>query len=279
MKKRIIPSILLLIYIIILIKVMVFKSLPLIRVGHLMLNFAGTDGGHPANFIPFKTIIPYLFGFKGLIIAGINIIGNIILLVPVGFLIPFIYRNITWKKTLVLAILSGLVIETTQVILHVGIFDIDDVILNALGVMIGFWIFIFLIKKVPMMKPITKIIAAIIVVLIAALGINFAYQKGLLPISLEANTMHEQLETPQGDDLCGGTGGNGQVVSKGVNSFTMKKNEGEDQTVKLSNQATIHTSTGTVSESGLKIGDRVTLVGGPNADGSFTADAVFVCSR
>ena len=69
-------------------------------------------------------------------IAGINLIGNIALLVPIGILVPFLYENITWKKSLVLAFFSGLIIEVMQVMLHVGIFDIDDVILNALGVMI-----------------------------------------------------------------------------------------------------------------------------------------------
>jgi hypothetical protein len=55
---------------------MVFKDLPTIRVGQLMLNFGAHEG--PANLIPFKTIIPYLLGQGGLIIGGLNIGGNII---------------------------------------------------------------------------------------------------------------------------------------------------------------------------------------------------------
>lgn len=85
-------------------------------------------------------------------------------------------------------------------------------------------------------------------------------------------------EIPQSEDLCGGTGGNGQVVSVGTNEFTMKRNDdGSDQVVHLSGQATIKTSAGSVSLSDLKVGYRVTLVGGPNPDGSFTADFVVVC--
>jgi PBP1b-binding outer membrane lipoprotein LpoB len=85
-------------------------------------------------------------------------------------------------------------------------------------------------------------------------------------------------EIPQSEDLCGGTGGNGQIVSVGNNEFTMKRNDdGRDQVVHLSDQATIRTSAGLVSLSDLKTGYRVTLVGGPNADGSFTADYVVVC--
>ena len=87
-------------------------------------------------------------------------------------------------------------------------------------------------------------------------------------------------EIPQSEDLCGGTGGNGQIVSVGNNEFTMKRNDdsGSDQVVHLSSQAIIKTSAGSVSLSDLKVGYRVTLVGGPNPDGSFTADTVVVCS-
>jgi hypothetical protein len=79
-------------------------------------------------------------------------------------------------------------------------------------------------------------------------------------------------EIPQSGDLCGGTGGNGQIVGVGNNEFTMKRND------HLTGQATIKTSAGSASLSDLKIGYRVTLVGGPNPDGSFTADTVVVCN-
>ena len=85
-------------------------------------------------------------------------------------------------------------------------------------------------------------------------------------------------EIPQSGDLCGGTDGNGQIVSVGNNEFTMKRNDdGSDQIVHLSSQATINTSAGSASLSDLKIGYRVTLVGGRHPDGSFTADIVVVC--
>lgn len=112
-----------------------------------MLNFGGTDANGRANFLPFKTIVPYLLGDGGWIIAGINLVGNIAPLVPIGFLAPFVCRNMTWKKSLVLAVASGLAIEGMQVLFHVGIFDIDDVLLNALGVMVGYWIFTVFVRR------------------------------------------------------------------------------------------------------------------------------------
>ena len=113
----------------------------------MRFQFGGTQTG-PPNFIPFKTIMPYLQGDKGLLIGSLNIAGNIILLVPVGFIVPFIFPNMTWNKSLLPAVASGLAIELMQVIFRVGIFDVDDVILNGIGVLLGFWVFRFFTKKV-----------------------------------------------------------------------------------------------------------------------------------
>ena len=84
---------------------------------------------------------------------------------------------------------------------------------------------------------------------------------------------------PQSGDLCGGTGGKGQIVSVGNNEFTMKRtDDGSEQVVHLSGQATIKTSAGSASLSDLQVGYRVTLAGRPNPDGSFTANIVVVCN-
>ncbi len=125
--------------------VMVFKNIPPIKVGRLMFNFGGTEVGE-SNIIPFRTILSYLNGGHGWLIATLNLAGNIVLLVPIGFLVPFVYTAMTGKKSFFLAIATGFAIEGTQVLLRVGIFDIDDVILNALGVMVGYWIFILFFK-------------------------------------------------------------------------------------------------------------------------------------
>ena len=141
MKKRLLPALILIAYAAFLIKVLVFKDIPTIRFGGMMFRLGGTESGRPANFVPFKTILWYLLGRNGLLIGGINIVGNIVLLVPVGLLLPFVIRDLTWKKSLAIATASGLALEILQAAFRVGIFDIDDVILNGLGVMIGYWVF------------------------------------------------------------------------------------------------------------------------------------------
>ena len=151
MKKRLTATIILIVYSAILVDVLVFKYLPLIRIGRMRFRFGGTQDG-PANFIPFKTILPYLLGEKGFMIAVLNLAGNILLLVPIGFLVPFIYPNMTWKKTLVLAVATGFALEGMQALLHVGIFDVDDLILNGLGVMAGYWLFMIRAKRLLSIK-------------------------------------------------------------------------------------------------------------------------------
>ena len=89
---------------------------------------------------------------------------------------------------------------------------------------------------------------------------------------------------PTSGNPCGGTEGLGEIVSVGKNNFIIKLNhdtpqvkKGSTQIVNLTGQTTVRTSNGAASVSDLKTGDKVVLVGGPNSDGSFTADTVAVC--
>ena len=177
-KKRFLAIFIFIIYCVVLIEIMVFKDIPTIRVGSLMLNFGGTDANGQANFVPFRTIVPYLLGYEGWIIAGVNLVGNIVPLVPIGLLVPFVYRKIIWKKTFALSVIAGLTIETMQTILHVGIFDIDDVILNALGVMIGYWVFITFVKWARSGKYKNILFTILLVVAVSALAVYAIYPKG-----------------------------------------------------------------------------------------------------
>ena len=120
---------------------MVFKAIPTIRIGHLRLRFAGPHTG-PGNFVPFKTIVPLLIGRGNHLIGMVNLIGNIIPFMPIGLLAPIVIRSISWQKVFALGVVTGLTFEVMEVVFRVGIFDIDDVILNAFGVMAGYGAFV-----------------------------------------------------------------------------------------------------------------------------------------
>src|ERR671916_1063971 len=144
MKERLFSGFILIAYSAFLLNLLVFK-IYLLKIGLLRFTFPPHAG--QANFLPFKTILPYLLGEPTWGFAIINLGGNIALFVPIGFLVSFVYRKMTWQESLALAVAVGLAIEGMQVVFRVGIFDIDDVILNALGTMIGYWVFTIFVNQ------------------------------------------------------------------------------------------------------------------------------------
>ena len=69
----------------------------------------------------------------------INIVGNVLAFVPFGFLAPQIF----WRcKSAVLTVMLGfeasLLVEVLQLVTKVGSFDVDDLLLNTLGCVLGF---------------------------------------------------------------------------------------------------------------------------------------------
>ena len=97
-------------------------------------------GWSSSNFIPFKEMFRYKLGSR-LFIK--NVLGNIIMFMPYGFFVSY-YLNL--KKPLssfLMILLVSISIETTQLMIG-RVFDIDDIILNVIGGMIGFYIYNFL---------------------------------------------------------------------------------------------------------------------------------------
>ncbi len=80
-----------------------------------------------------------------------NIILNILLFVPFGFLLPMYSEKLKKiYKVVPIGIGTTLIIEIVQYVTNMGIFEIDDVFNNTLGVLIGYCIFMIfnnLIKK------------------------------------------------------------------------------------------------------------------------------------
>jgi glycopeptide antibiotics resistance protein len=96
--------------------------------------------GIPITYHPFHALISFFKEIqKGRI--GTNFLGNIVLFMPVGFLLPIVSD---WKqlwKTIATGIGFSLLIEVIQFITARGCFDPDDVILNGLGCIIGYGIY------------------------------------------------------------------------------------------------------------------------------------------
>ena len=57
------------------------------------------------------------------------------------------FPSISWQKALILGIVTGLTFEVMDVVFRVEIFDIDDIILNAFGIMVGYGALVMLKRK------------------------------------------------------------------------------------------------------------------------------------
>ena len=59
-----------------------------------------------------------------------NIILNICMFIPLGFLLPFLDKFKIWWKNYLVGLATTLIIELLQLVTHRGIFEIDDIINN-----------------------------------------------------------------------------------------------------------------------------------------------------
>lgn len=125
------------------------------------------------NFIPFKEIFRYDLGTPKFIK---NIIGNIIMLIPFGFFASYFLKSKKIIIPLILTIILTTTIETVQY--YIGrVFDIDDIILNIVGGILGYLLFItmdFLQNKIPGLKNnhILNLLIIIIIVIIVIYGFD-----------------------------------------------------------------------------------------------------------
>lgn len=128
-----------------------------------------TSGGN--NLVPFKEILRYDFGGR---LFVKNIIGNVIMFIPYGFFAS-IYADIK-KPTSAVAIISlaSISIESTQLLIG-RIFDIDDIILNLVGGMIGFCLYLFLDKLASISPNIFKSQLFLNIVTVVLLGLTIGY--------------------------------------------------------------------------------------------------------
>jgi len=96
------------------------------------------------NFIPFQTIYFYGTGsqYVNFDIIVNNLAGNMFLLLPLGLLLPFLARKFQKISSIVaIAFVVSFSVEVIQFTLQIGRADIDDVILNTIGALIGFGIY------------------------------------------------------------------------------------------------------------------------------------------
>jgi len=104
------------------------------------------------NFHPLETVLLYLralkYNYIGLEIPISNLIGNMLLFMPMAVFLPCLFRTMQklWVFMLSMAVLL-VAIEALQFLLSCGSCDIDDVLLNFAGTMI-----VYGLTKIPAVK-------------------------------------------------------------------------------------------------------------------------------
>lgn len=72
----------------------------------------------------------------------INIVGNVVAFMPFGFFLPIVSRRgRRWFNTVLLTFTMTFCLEVTQLVFKVGSFDVDDMFLNTLGGILGYFIY------------------------------------------------------------------------------------------------------------------------------------------
>lgn len=99
---------------------------------YLLLTTEGASRG--VNFIPFREMTRYSFGSKSFFY---NVIGNIALFIPFGF---FVTGTVKAKKISEITLITIIISLTAELIQYrIGrAFDVDDIILNTTGSILGF---------------------------------------------------------------------------------------------------------------------------------------------
>lgn len=91
------------------------------------------------NLVPFETIRAYVTG-KSLVSQTVvwnNILGNICLFLPLGVYMQLFRTRKNCLFSIAIISLISLGIELIQFVFGIGVTDIDDIILNSLGGVIG----------------------------------------------------------------------------------------------------------------------------------------------
>lgn len=92
----------------------------------IYFNVSQVDGSHTVGIGPIQD----------------ETVLNILLLIPLGILLPYAFTHIkNWWKVLLICFLISSAIEVSQYVLRRGWFDVDDLLLNIIGGILGYFLY------------------------------------------------------------------------------------------------------------------------------------------
>ena len=96
------------------------------------------------NLILFKEIKRF-WNYRnqlGMFATATNLLGNVLIFLPFGFFMAMASKYRSFLSTVIYSFALSLTIELSQLFMKVGCFDVDDLLLNTIGGMLGFITFL-----------------------------------------------------------------------------------------------------------------------------------------
>ena len=110
-----------------------------------LLDLTLKPNGENINLLPFATVRLYWHllqtGASQALLkhAIINLVGNVVMFVPLGWFLPGIWRVFRgFFKTVIFGISLICLVELLQYLTGLGSCDVDDLILNTVGIILGY---------------------------------------------------------------------------------------------------------------------------------------------
>lgn len=108
-------------------------------------HFNTTSEVAKVNLVPFRTVSMFIQSNEHVSdwesVSLVNVVGNMLIFTPIGLFVPMLWRKLNaWWKVFLVGFGMTCLIESIQFFIGRST-DIDDVILNTVGVMIGYGLF------------------------------------------------------------------------------------------------------------------------------------------
>ncbi len=107
-----------------------------------VVTFQDNNNISSNNLIPFREMFRYDFGSR---LFLKNVLGNIIMFLPYGFFTSYFLKEKRFLPIFILTVITSLTIESTQLMIG-RVFDIDDILLNIVGGVLGHYLYILILK-------------------------------------------------------------------------------------------------------------------------------------
>lgn len=139
---KLLPTSIFAIYLLVLIKLILIKGsifYQVVPTSRTYIEKRADSTLRTVNAVPFATIKRYMKNEVPNRTRFYNIGGNVILFIPYGFLLPLLFkRRIILFDVFYSAAIVSFCFELTQFVTGTGQFDVDDILLNTLGGVCGY---------------------------------------------------------------------------------------------------------------------------------------------